>query len=483
MPFTNQWTRDGKDISGAVGDTYQVNPIVDGGHTIYFRVVAAGPGGTTAAVSPGVQIPAVGSPLAISGTPPGGVVGQVYDFTPTVTGGTPPYTYSRPTGSAPTGTTFNGTTGRTNGTLTTAQVLTNNRIVVTDHAGGTATLGPFTTTIAASGTVVTPATWYAAWQAAAPGTVLLMQPGDYGNLQLYTTAKAAPGVTFQGQPGVTCNWIEIAGSSGLTVTGFTYTGLVNGQYGINIGGSDRIVVDRMTTPGNSPGTNHNGVGIYCRNSTNITLTNNTLTQLGDGIDGLDCSNVTISGNHITKISANFLFWTSVHTALIEKNYLANIDFITPGTHPDTIQLGGSGGSTGRNNDVTIRYNNYDAMTGSAAQGIGFCESTDRLTITGNCSFGALDNGQTVGDCTNVTITDNFDQGWTYSPRIYCRNGSNIVNMTGNWCASTPFALSPDSPMSTNVTIGVNTLIPNATSSTDTSLRNTWLTAHPLVPTS
>jgi hypothetical protein len=474
MSFDIQWTRDGSDIGGATSNTYVVQA-ADRGHTLGFRLIARNAVGSTTATAPSVPIPAI----TLSGAPAASAtVGVAYSFTPTASGGTAPYTYSLPSGTLPAGLSLNTSTGAITGTPTTAQTSTGLVLKVTDNVGATGQLSAFTITVAnASGTAVTPATWRAALAAASPGTTLLMAAGDYGPMGIYGVSKAAPGVMLQGQAGVTCSYIDFGGAAGVGISGFTFTGLYNGQYGIYVeSGCDRIVVDHMTTAGNNPGAVHSGVGIWCRGATNLTITNNTLANLADGIDGLDCSNVTIAGNHITKISDNFIFWSSLKNAVIEKNYLANFDFIDGGTHPDTIQIA-STGATGRSSNITIRYNNYDAKTGVAAQGIAFVGDVDGVTITGNCTFGAQYNGCSVASSTNVTITDNFVQGWTYSPGILARGASDTVAMSGNWCANTPTTIEA----CTNVTIGSNTLIANATGSGDATLRNTWLAAHPLVP--
>ncbi len=480
MSFQLQWTRDGVDIPGATNNSYVVQT-ADRGHTLAFRVVAINSAGSKTATSPGVSVPAI----TLSGAPSAtATVGVAYSFTPTTSGGTAPYTYAITGGSLPAGLSLNTSTGAITGTPTTAQTQTGIVLKVTDNVGATASLAAFTITVAnASGTAVTPSTLAAALAAATPGTTLLMAPGDYGNLTIYSVSKAAPGVTLQGQAGVTCNYVVVGGCSNVALTRITVTGVSAADQSVTIGSSDHITIDRFTIAGNNPGAVHHGVGVWARNSSYLTITNNTLSNLSDGIDGLDCQNVTIANNHISKISDNFIFWAGVTTAVIEKNYLANLDFLDPGVHPDTIQIAG-GSLTARSSNVTIRYNNFDAMTGVAPQGIGFCEDTDNLTITGNCVFGAMDNGTAVARCTNVTITDNFEQGWTYSPRIYCRGGSDTVNMTGNSCASAPFALvqAGEAPC-TNVVSTPNTLIANATGPGDTGLRNTWLSSHPLVPTS
>ena len=482
MSFQVKWQRDAVDIPGATGYSYTVQP-ADQGKRLTFVVTAGNPSGSTVARSLAVLVPAAGPSLSISGTPsPTGLVGQAYSFTPTVAGGTAPYAFSIPTGSLPSGLTLNTTTGTISGTPTAAQTKTGIVVRVTDHVGAIADLPAFSITVAASGTPVTPATLFAAVQAAAPGAILSMQPGDYTNIDWSNINKAAPGITIHGQAGVTLAYIAVDTCSGLTFKAIPFTGLRSGNYGLYAVNSDRITFDGCSTTGNNPGGVHAGVGVFCRDSSNLSIVNNVISQIGDGIDGLDCTNVLVSGNHVSKISANFCFWSSVHTATFDKNYFANLDFLDPGAHPDAVQIA-STGSTGRSNAVTIRYNNFDALTGdTTCQGIAFCENVDGLTINSNCAFGASDNGISVSGCTHVAITNNYEQAWVLNPRIYCRDGCDTVNMTGNFSNIAPFSLAT-TPPNTNVTIGPNTLIPEATSGSDTTRRNAFLASNPPIPVS
>lgn len=482
MSFDIQWQLNGNDLTGQMGNTIAVLDAYRG-KNLGFRLIATGPGGSTAVQSPTVPIPAAGPALTISGNlPSSGIVGQAYLSTCGASGGTGPYAFSLAAGTLPSGTSLNTSTGVISGTLTTAQVKTGIVVRVTDHLGATASLPPATVTVAASGTGVTPATIFAAVQAASPGAILSMQPGNY-TIAWSSISKAAPGIILQGQPGVICpTGVQFTSCAGIALKSVAITGLLTPDgYACQLYGCDRLTIDSCSFPGNNPGAVHTGVAIFTRNGSNITLTNNTIANHGDLIDGLDNTNVVVASNHLTKSSNNFIFFAGVQGALIEKNYIANLDHLNPGSHPDTIQLAGG---AARSSNVVIRYNNFDAQTGDTTVQGPFAESTDGLTITSNCIFGAGDNGALVSDCTNVTITNNFEQAWVTGPRIYCRNGSNNVTMTGNFSQALPFSLQqPPEPDSTNVTIGVNTLIPQATSGSDTTRRNAFLQSNPLIPVS
>lgn len=101
-------------------------------------------------------------PPHISGTPDAAEVGIAYTFTPTVTGGNPPFAFASVGHLLPDGLSFDPLTGTISGTPTTAQDVTNIAITVTDAARLSATLSGLEINVAAalsvSGTPVTTAT-------------------------------------------------------------------------------------------------------------------------------------------------------------------------------------------------------------------------------------------------------------------------------------------------------------------------------------
>lgn len=87
--------------------------------------------------------------LSISGSPdlyP--VVGEAYSFTPTVSNGTPSYTFSLFAGSLPSGLSLNTGTGAITGTPTVSGTFSGLIIRVTDSVSDTADLGPFELAVA-----------------------------------------------------------------------------------------------------------------------------------------------------------------------------------------------------------------------------------------------------------------------------------------------------------------------------------------------
>lgn len=87
-------------------------------------------------------------PLTITGTPPTATVGLDFSFTPTVTGGTPPYTFAVSAGTLPGGLTLDASTGELTG-IPTAAADVDFTITVTDTDGNTADLAVSLSIIAA----------------------------------------------------------------------------------------------------------------------------------------------------------------------------------------------------------------------------------------------------------------------------------------------------------------------------------------------
>lgn len=123
-------------------------------------------------------------PLAISGSPAPAVVGNNDTFTPTISGGTSPYTLSLASGTLPPGRTVNGSARTVSGTYTTAGTY-NYVLRVTDANSATATLS--------ISTVVTAAVQMIAWT-----------PAMISALEVYDASVASSALNASGtqaQPG------------------------------------------------------------------------------------------------------------------------------------------------------------------------------------------------------------------------------------------------------------------------------------------
>jgi hypothetical protein len=132
----------GTPLPGSVGsDTAQIT-------------VALGPGGTATFTFKRAAIylrEAVTNELMISGNPDTAAqVGDSYAFTPTVVGGTAPYSFDLASGTLPDGALLNAATGAITGTLTAAGTYSGIVLRVTDSANSTDTLPAFAVIVTAA---------------------------------------------------------------------------------------------------------------------------------------------------------------------------------------------------------------------------------------------------------------------------------------------------------------------------------------------
>jgi hypothetical protein len=166
--------------------------------------VSVGPGGSGTFVFKRAAVRLrenVSNALTITGTPTSAAqVGNAYSFTPTVAGGTGPYTFDLASGTLPGGLSLNTSTGAITGTLTTEGSFAGIAMRVTDAASATATLTPFTVTVTIAGV---------------PENTTL--PTISGTAEVGQTLTAATGTWANSPTGFTYQWL----SSGSVVSGAT----------------------------------------------------------------------------------------------------------------------------------------------------------------------------------------------------------------------------------------------------------------------
>jgi hypothetical protein len=162
--------------------------------------------------------------------------------------------------------------------------------------------------------------------------------------------------------------------------------------------------------GQGDGKTFAGTGVWLRNIRDISVVDNELCFLGDGVDSLDCQNILVERNHFHDIASNATFHSSFKGLKVRKNVITDMRIQPDSSHPDAIQWA-STGDTGRSSDLEVSGNVITRGTGDAVQG-AFGESVDNALIYGNAMQGTMLNGISVSDSSNVEIRDNFGQGMT-----------------------------------------------------------------------
>jgi hypothetical protein len=155
-----------------------------------------------------------------------------------------------------------------------------------------------------------------------------------------------------------------------------------------------------------------------------------VSHCGLGIGAIDTDGFTLTGNSAHDLAADGFNTFGAKNGVIEGNHVSNISVAT-GNHGDAFQFASSSAS-GRCANLTFRSNTYERGAGQYVQGI-FGGNVDGLVIADNLILGAMQNGVSVSDCTDVEISNNLVQpypdmaSWTT-----VRGASQRVKVTGQW---------------------------------------------------
>jgi hypothetical protein len=280
------------------------------------------------------------------------------------------------------------------------------------------------------------ATFYLGW--AQPGDTIALAPGTYSGFGL--KGQALGGVTVtSADPANPASIVDLSvqNSSGVTFSGVTLVSSgANGAYVVGVGASSDVHFDHVSVHGsldNNPADDPNGFGVG--SSSNISITNSELQQLGRVGAISSTSGITITGNNVHDIrSDGFDFGAPVDHVLISGNTFRT--FVpSAGDHPDAIQFWTSG-ATASSHDITISGNVIDLGNGAATQGIFFRDQLGNfpylnVTISDNVINGTGYNGIRLGHMQGLTITDNLlisNPGKTNATFLLVENSDHVTSM-------------------------------------------------------
>ena len=316
------------------------------------------------------------------------------------------------------------------------------------------------------------------------GEVILLQPGNYGDLMLHASRQpflkfSAP-VTLRSadlKRMATFTSAKLVGVENLTFEFIKFDYIAKSAADDRlrpfdiVGGSRNIVIansifdgDLASNRGDAIDGYGTGFGLTATNATNITVMQNTFYNWARaGIFG-SVDNLKIIGNEIFQIRSDGLNFANVNNVMIEKNHIH--DFATAPSsndHPDMIQIW-TNGTTKPSTDIVIRGNILNSGRGGWTQSIFMRNElvdTKRagdemfyrnITIENNVIYNAHAHGITVGETRGLTIKNNTilrnlaagDGRLVHVPHIHLRAGStdvtvanNIVTMVGSLARSLP----------------------------------------------
>jgi hypothetical protein len=203
----------------------------------------------------------------------------------------------------------------------------------------------------------------------------------------------------------------VQNSSNLAFSHLELTPDAVSTYNATLQGDHNVTLDQLNVHG---GATANGNGVLLRESTNVSLTNSNIHDLWNGVTHIDDDGVMISGNTIHGIATDGIHGGGTSDITITGNVLSDFH-PNPGDHPDAIQFWTSN-TTASVHDLVVTDNVIERGTGSVMQGIFMNNENsliyENVTITGNAMVGTMYNGILVYDASNVTVANNFVQGYT-----------------------------------------------------------------------
>src|SRR5690625_151039 len=305
---------------------------------------------------------------------------------------------------------------------------------------------------------------YEALKTAAPGTVILLEPGDYGKLGLgrYNEVRADfPGkVTVRSadpdNPAV-FNSVSLREVQNLSFEDIVFHA-DGAETAFNVRDSSNIAIRNSLFTGDiieDPTSPHDGLpsgrGISIRNTDGVVLEGNELTNSIYAATIRTSTDVVVRDNEFHNIRIDGLRFAAVEDVLIEDNHFH--DFVTReglGDHRDMIQFWTTDTVTPTKN-VVIRNNILDSGTGTYTQSIFMRnELVDSkgaghelfyrdILIENNVIYNAHLHGITVGETDGLTIINNTllhnpdsgDRGGVSKPGIRTADTSMDVTIKNN----------------------------------------------------
>jgi len=259
-------------------------------------------------------------------------------------------------------------------------------------------------------------TLMSALRAAHGGDVIVLAPGNYGevvlrNLQFDTPVTI---VSSRADDPAVLQRLVIGSSEGLTFRNLEIQ-VTPGARGIEVTKGSNVTLDRLDVHGSKgDGPLGDGVGLHIRNSDGVTVSNSEFSELSHGLAHLDSTHLVISDNRFHDIRIDGVRGGGSSQVEISRNYFTDFHR-QAGDHGDAVQFWTSNTTTGVR-DIVVKDNVFVRGEGDVAQGIFFGNEAklpyENITITGNAIIGGMYNGISINTGHNVVISDNLVLGYT-----------------------------------------------------------------------
>jgi hypothetical protein len=324
------------------------------------------------------------------------------------------------------------------------------------------------------------------------GTYVL-GPGDWGDIHCYSYFSSeddCPGKRIiYGQPGVKVNSISLDTCKNIEFRYITATGGYGSQgyAAFSMSSCRNCKFDHCYATDflDNDGVTKAGRGMQAQSSDNCWFTWGKVYGRIIGYAMNDCTNSGLEDCLADHIQGDAFDLFGGTNNVCRRSMAAWM--ILGSNHPDSFQVSyGAGGINDRSNGWLLEDLNYDRENGDWAQGPGFADTSDNLTVRRVASFGAGDNGGQFSDCKNSSFSDSFMQGYEYQSRMTIRGVSDRITTSNITASSGSNPVVTDSSLdgaNTNVSIAANnTKVSQATSLSDRSVYLAYLAANPTIPT-
>ena len=285
------------------------------------------------------------------------------------------------------------------------------------------------------------------------GDTILLSAGVYDRIGLQGV-NIVGGVTIASadptQPVVIAG-VELNNCSGLTFRDVEIHVNERTQNVLNVVSSNDIHFDRVEMDdafGSTRG------GVLFRESSNVSISNSELHDIGTAIVNYRSANVTLTGNNLHDLKGDGIQTADSSVITISGNNFTNF-FPSDGDHPDAIQFF-TAGTTVAAHDISITNNTYVRGAGAPVQGIFMGDEVNlpyqNVVISGNAIVGGMYNGIATY-AVNVTISNNIVQAWADMASSIVLQTSTGASLTNNQATSYIFlGTSPGLVSSGNITL-------------------------------
>ncbi len=234
------------------------------------------------------------------------------------------------------------------------------------------------------------------------GDVVLLESGNYGSIDL-SNVKFNDYVTLRSADPdnkAVLQTIDFNNSSHIRIDGLVVDkGPQSSGRLVDIYNSDNIEVVNSEIVGDGP--TSGTYGIYTKESSDITVTNNYVHDLDVGISTFSTKNVTVNENYVDYVHSDYYKFGGVQGALFENNTGGGHTYPNSDTHSDFLQFQGSA------SDVVIRGNLFLAQTTERPQGIFLADSTyNNILIEQNIIYSGKINAIVISDGSGIVVRDN-----------------------------------------------------------------------------